>query len=416
MTGALVLGSDYRGLGAVQSLGRQGIDVWVVHESRGVADVSRYARRTIRFPTGADDSKVDFLLELGRRHALEGWVLFPTSDKIAAICARNRDVLGAVFRPTTPPWEVYRYAHDKQLTERLAAEIGVPSPRMWELGLAGAADIDCRFPAILKPTVKEERNALTVEKAWRVEDRAELAARYAAALQLLPADQIMLQELIPGDGTNQLSFAALACDGEVICSVVARRTRQIPMDIGRVSTFVETIDDADVRSLGRRVVARLSYTGLVEVEFKRDPRTGEAKLLDINARLWGWHTLGRRAGVDFSYLLYRLACGDRPDDREGAAGVRWMWPAGDVPTAALEIVRGRLRLGDYLESFRGPIDFATITVDDPLPGFLEMPFQAAARLRRPNSLNRAEGPPRSPVFPSSEGRRPRRRSGTALRR
>ncbi len=269
MTGALVLGSDYRGLGAVQSLGRQGIDVWVVHESRGVADVSRYARRTIRFPTGADDSKVDFLLELGRRHALEGWVLFPTSDKIAAICARNRDVLGAVFRPTTPPWEVYRYAHDKQLTERLAAEIGVPSPRMWELGLAGAADIDCRFPAILKPTVKEERNALTVEKAWRVEDRAELAARYAAALQLLPADQIMLQELIPGDGTNQLSFAALACDGEVICSVVARRTRQIPMDIGRVSTFVETIDDADVRSLGRRVVARLSYTGLVEVEFKR---------------------------------------------------------------------------------------------------------------------------------------------------
>jgi D-aspartate ligase len=154
------------------------------------------------------------------------------------------------------------------------------------------------------------------------------------------------------------------------------------MEFGRASTFVETVEDADVRSLGRRVIARLGHTGLVEVEFMRDPRTNETKLLDINPRLWGWHTIGRRAGLDFAFQLYRLVCGHRPEEREGAPGVRWMWPVADVPTAAREILHGNLRLVDYIQSFQGPIDFATLRMDDPLPGLLELPLQGATALQR----------------------------------
>ena len=45
------------------------------------------------------------------------------------------------------------------------------------------------------------------------------------------------------------------------------------------------------------------------MEFKLDPRDGRYKLLDVNARTWGYHTLGAHAGVDFPYLLYRSATG-----------------------------------------------------------------------------------------------------------
>jgi predicted ATP-grasp superfamily ATP-dependent carboligase len=51
MTGAVVLGADYRGLGIVQSLGRRGIPVWVVYDgARGVANFSRYTTRAVREP------------------------------------------------------------------------------------------------------------------------------------------------------------------------------------------------------------------------------------------------------------------------------------------------------------------------------------------------------------------------------
>ncbi len=46
MTGALVIGGDYRGLGVVRSLGRHGIPVWVLKDEHGLAASSRYARRS----------------------------------------------------------------------------------------------------------------------------------------------------------------------------------------------------------------------------------------------------------------------------------------------------------------------------------------------------------------------------------
>jgi D-aspartate ligase len=383
MIGALVLGSDYRGLGTVQSLGRHGVEVWVLHQARrGVADFSRYAKRSLRWPAGSPGAQVCFLLELAKRHGLEGWVLFPTHDETVALCARHWGTLARVYRMTTLPWDIVKYAHDKRHTYRLAAEIGVPYPTTWELGDVDIHRTDYSFPAILKPAVKERANALTLVKGWRVDDRPSLLARYRQALELLPAGELLLQEFVPGGGGAQLSFAAIASDGEVRCSLTARRVRQFPMDIGRASTYVETVEDPHVRSLAQRIIGRLGYSGLLEVEFKRDPRTDEPKLLDINPRLWGWHTLGRRAGIDFSFLAWRLAQGRAVAGRQAPPDIRWVWPVADIPMALGEIIGGRLGVAEYLRSFRRPVDFATLTLDDPLPGLVELPLYALGRLGR----------------------------------
>jgi predicted ATP-grasp superfamily ATP-dependent carboligase len=379
--GALVLGSDYRGLGAVQSLGRHGVDVWVLSESeRGVANVSRFARRSLRWPPGDGPARIRFLLDLAGRDRLQGWALFPTRDDVAALCARHWDELAEVFRMTTPPWRILRYAHDKRMTNEVARQLGIPVPRTWTTQDVGPPPADI-FPAILKPAIKEQDNALTLAKAWPV-DAATFHARFAEAIALVPADQVMLQERIQGGGGHQLSFAALVDGGDAICSLVARRMRQFPMDFGRASTFVVTTIDQDVREMATRLLRHLGYTGLVEIEFKRDPATNEPKLLDVNPRLWGWHTLGRRAGMDFAFLAWRLAHRDLPSRREAPPGIRWVWPPGDVPVAVREMRHGRLRFGTYLRSFRSPVDFATWTADDPLPGLLEIPLRTMATFRR----------------------------------
>src|SRR5207302_4833666 len=133
------------------------------------------------------------------------------------------------------------------------------------------------------PTVREQRNAFTRAKAWRVDDRSALLARYQEAAALVGERAIVLQELIPGGGSTQFSYAGVWHRGSPVASLVARRTRQYPIDFGYTSTFVETVHRPEVEDAACRFLRSLDFTGLVEVEFKYDARDGRYKILDVNA-------------------------------------------------------------------------------------------------------------------------------------
>jgi predicted ATP-grasp superfamily ATP-dependent carboligase len=367
--GAVVTGASYRALAVVRSLGRRGVRVRVVRSDEHVlAESSRYARGGLQWPAGDASRRVGYLLELAARERLDGWVLIPTHDEEAALVARHADALGVRYRLTTPSWETLSIAYDKRRTHAFATAEGLAQP--WTAFPADESELACasgRFPVVLKPAVKESHNRLTVDKAWRADDEGTLRRRYSEASRLVDPRILMLQELVAGDGRAQLSFAALCSAGEVVASVVARRTRQYPMDFGRASSFVETIDDPSVEDDARRLLRAMRFTGMVEVEFKRDPRTGANLLLDVNPRAWGWQSLCGRAGVDFPYLLWRLATGEAIPATRAAAGVRWVRMATDVPAAAGELAAGRLTPSAYLRSLRRPLEFAVFARDDPLP-------------------------------------------------
>lgn len=397
--GVLLTGADYRALGAVRSLGRRGIPVWVLKKrDHPMAAFSRYARRTFDWPADNECDQMAFLLELAERHDLKGWLLLPSDDEMVAAISRNHEQLANHYRLAVPPWDQLQWACDKRLLHQLAERLQITQPRTCTLGsLAEAQSLECTFPVLIKPamhgtsaatlqaslpsagtainaTTTTKSNRFLLDKAWKAENRMSLLSRYAEACSVLSPEMIMIQELIPGDGDSQYSFAALCCEGRPLSSVIARRTRQYPMDFGRFSTYVETVADAAIVEPACRLLASLGYTGLVEVEFKLDRRDAQFKLLDVNPRLWGWHTLGARSGVDFSWLFWQLLTGGPIVETRGRAGIGWMRLATDLPVAISEIVHGRLSLRRYLQSFRTPLEPAVFAVDDPLPGLLEVPL------------------------------------------
>jgi len=155
--GALVLGADYRALGVVRSLGRRGVNVWVLREpEEPLAASSRYAKRALPWPAGDEETRLRFLEELADRAGIRGWALVPTSDEAAAFTARHYDRLDAGFTHTTPDWEVLRWAYDKRLTYALADHLDVDYPRTVTPGSAFAVErgfVDVRFPADRKSVV-----------------------------------------------------------------------------------------------------------------------------------------------------------------------------------------------------------------------------------------------------------------------
>ena len=193
---------------------------------------------------------------------------------------------------------------------------------------------------------------------------------------------MIVQELIPGDGRQQFAYCAIYSKGEPVATMVCRRRRQHPPEFGRASTFVETIDEPAVEALSERILRTIGYDGLVELEYKLDPRTGVFKLLDFNARTWGYHTIGPAAGVDFPYLLFRQALGQPVAPQRARAGVRWVRLLTDLPTGWVQIRAGDFTVREYLRSLRSAHVEAVFSRDDPLPGLAEvalLPYLAVKR-------------------------------------
>jgi D-aspartate ligase len=340
-----------------------------------LAGSSRFAVRRLRWPDTSEDAQVRALIDLADNHGLNGWVVFPTSDRTASLVSRNHQELRSRYRLTTSPWPSYSLAQDKRQAYERAELLGIAIPRTWLPGSAAEVEaLDLPFPVILKPACGVSVNPFTRAKAWRVDDRDSLRARYLEARRFLPAELVMIQELISGGGACHLSFASVCRDGEVLASVTARRTRQIPADFGRLSTFVETIHRPDVMEVATKIILELGLTGLVEVEFKQDPRDRQLKLLDINARVWGWHSVGATAGVDFSYLAWRVAQDLDVSYAEARPGVRWVRLSTDVPVSLSEMIGGRITMPEYLRTLRRPVVGAIAASDDLVPGVAEIPL------------------------------------------
>jgi D-aspartate ligase len=160
------------------------------------------------------------------------------------------------------------------------------------------------------------------------------------------------------------------------------------MDFGRSSSFVETIRDEMVERLARILLRAMRLTGLVEVEFKRDTGTGICYLLDVNARVWGWHTIAARYGLDFPYLLWKLILEDSAPRVSAPPGIRWLRMSTDLVTVGRELARGRMGLLPYLRTLRPPHEPAVFAADDPLPGLLDTPLLLYLAARRTPTLLR----------------------------
>jgi D-aspartate ligase len=390
--GAVVLGSDFKALGAVRSLARRGVPVTLVDTLPRAAWFSRHVSRRVRWHGEmASAAFADHLLELAARHGMEGWALLPTQDDTVEAVSRWAERLRPTYRLATPAWELLERVHDKRAMNALADAAGVDHPMTWaprdERDLAG---FDVRFPAIVKPATSIGLQQALGVKALPADDAGELLAAYRRAADAVGAGGLMVQEIVPGGGASQLSVATFCEDGRVLAAMTARRLRQFPIDYGLSSSFVEAVEVPGALPMAERLLATTGLSGPVEVEFKRDPRDGRCKLLDVNVRLWAWHTLCTDCGLDFALMQYEAALGRR--DTVSAAdpryGRRWVRIPTDVPAALQARRAGQMRLGTWLRSLRRPLSFSVWDWRDPVPALgdvaiiaLRLAARAAARLR-----------------------------------
>src|SRR5271157_924028 len=111
--GAIVLGSDFKALGVIRSLGQRGIPGVVIDNLPRSAWFSRYVKRRFKWEGAMEgDAFLHFLLRIAKEYHLEKWVLFPLQDEVVEFVSRNTVQLSKVYRLVTQDWGVIRWAQD----------------------------------------------------------------------------------------------------------------------------------------------------------------------------------------------------------------------------------------------------------------------------------------------------------------
>jgi len=383
-------GSLRSALAVTRSLGRQGVEVTVADEDgRSLAGVSRYCRASVRVPSAARSGEAfvsAIRQEVGRgKHS----VVIPADDVTLSLIAQARSQFEGLVVLPFPDFETVQTAHDKGALMTLAAEKGIPVPKT--VVVRGPADIEGAIRAVGLPAVVKARvSRVRVGGQWRAggavhyaRTAAELDAAVRAAQEIAPGP--LVQEHISGDGRG---IFVLMNRGRLRAAFAHRRLREKPPS-GGVSVLSESVGlDPQLLDHAERILEALKWHGVAMVEFKHDSRDGVTKLLEINGRFWGSLQLAVDSGVDFPYLLYRLAVdGDIDPVFTYRVGVRLRWWLGDLDWLLIRLrERGSLaRRLKALPEFLRPAGRGTraevFRPDDPAPAIRELSLYSRALLR-----------------------------------
>lgn len=382
--GVVIIGGAHGTLALARSLGVLNVPVYYLTHDSPLPGWSRFVRETIRWAGPHDDGAMAFLREMAEKPGLKGCLLVPSGDGEVQLVSQHREELSALYKIILPEWTNLQWLCEKPLLYKRAAELGVSIPRTYALTSAADIDgLDVMFPVILKPHMGGGNTSIARAKVIRADDREELKAAFVDASGEIGPDNVVVQELIPGGGESQFSYAALWLNGEPIAEFTARRARQYPVDFGYTSTRVEVVDNRQAIEAARKILKSAGHSGLVEVEFKLDGRDGALKLLDVNPRPWSWFGLCSAAGIDLGGLLWRVA-NDMPTGQAVIArqGTSWSYLVRDAVAAFTLTRRGQARLGDYLASLGRIRSWAAFAPNDPLPGMIDLPLTALRVLKK----------------------------------
>jgi D-aspartate ligase len=382
---AIVMNMFCTGLGIARSLGEEGVPVIGLSSHRGACgNFSRHAQvRSAPDSREQPEQLLRFLLDLGR-DVRSRCVIFPTRDDDVLFLAQYREQLQPLFDLVLPGASALEASLDKWETSRAAQAAGVPGPRSWSIHskielLAAAAEF--RFPCVLKPVSahhwRKQDNWQLVgnRKAIGVTSMKELTAEYDKIAG--SESRALIQEMIPG-GDECLWIAAcyLNRQSRFVAGFAAQKLLQVPAGFG-TGCMVQTVDRPDLVQIAAAFLEKIGFSGIAEVEFKRDAASGEYKLIEINPRPWDQHRLGKACGVDLIHIAYcDLAGLPLPAVNAQSAGERWI--AEDVFWWLLlrSLYKREGRFLALLRLARGRRVYSMWSLRDPLPslGFFATSF------------------------------------------
>jgi predicted ATP-grasp superfamily ATP-dependent carboligase len=319
-------------LPVLRSLAKKNIETGVAAtHKRAMSFFSRYCKNRLLYPSPRENR--DLFLKAIRKIVEKTHFdfLFPVGEWTLVPISENREKISPYIKLPIASREAIKKTFDKSLTLKLAMDEDVPTPKSFFINsfqdLRNASK-EVSYPAVIKSRWSWvwKGNKASFSRPKYVNSPQELLSAYETVHDDFPFP--VIQEYIPGMAYH---VGVLCSHSRLRAVCCIKEYRAIPVS-GGYATFRETVElDHRMKEFALRLLKALDWHGVAEVEFKLDPRDSVPKFMEINGRFWGSLELAIASGVDFPYLLYRLAMdGDVKAPLEYRIGVKRRWLEGEL--------------------------------------------------------------------------------------
>ncbi|MFW5879255.1 MAG: hypothetical protein ACOCUV_00365 [bacterium] len=369
MKGVLVIGGHVQGLGIIRTFGKNGIPCYLLDSNTiNIAKHSKYCTKFIKYDLNEDFTK--FIIELKETYDLKNWLIVPTDDYYVKLLSQNKDLLESHYKLSVDNWETIEKCYNKKITYKIIQEINIDMPKTYfPNNIEDLKQLKLDYPCIIKPAIMHNLYDKTRKKVFVCTGKDELYSNYKKILSYIPPEEVIIQEIIPGDSDNQYSACFFYNKTQPLVSLVARRKRQYPIDFGSCTTFAETITDRSLLSKADSILKEINYWGLCEVEFKRDENDGKYKFLEINPRTWKWHYISNKSDSPFLMSMYNMIYFDQEVIKNEWEEASWKDLITDTAVSMKIILKGK-----SLKSNNKNKQYAVFDMDDLKPFFYELVY------------------------------------------
>jgi D-aspartate ligase len=371
-------------LGVIRGFGRLNIPVvYLDSKVRSISRYSRYISQRLKCP-GFRKSETEFikvLLDFGQQIDNK-MVIIPAGDWDVLALSKYKKELEPFYYLPVPGYEIVHKLVNKKLFYKMLAEMKVAHPRTYfpedtdELASMGQEIV---YPYIIKPAYSLPFQDAFHKKCFVVNSPQGLE-RAVGRLKGKNLE-VMIQEIIPGRESFYEFYTYFNRESEPLAICGWDKVRHYPPQFGSGS-FCRTNHRPSVIEPAIQLLKAIGYHGLAAPELKKDPRDGQYKMLEINARATLQNRLATACGADITYIAYLDAIGQPLGDLPPPLDdIYWVDDFVDQISCLILLSRKEIGAGEIARSLTAKKVHSVAAWDDLLPLIVHMYHLGIGALR-----------------------------------
>lgn len=356
----LVTDANYKHtLGIVRYLGLSNFNPYVLSFKKGsLSASSKYCAGEIVLVNYSHQGFLRQLQDALKEYKID--LVIPVGANSFKTFSNFREQIKAITKIELVDHEKLNLCFSKEMTYRLAEQLGVPFPKSFypkDIEYIDNIKHSISYPIVIK-AINEERgkNVFYVLNSDCLMNSAKLMLKKSN----LRINDILIQEYIDGYGCG---FFAVYDNGVCGQIFMHKRIREMPPS-GGASVAAESFYNDQLLAYGKKILDALHWHGVAMVEFKMTKNNGPV-LIEINPKFWGSLDLALESGANFPIELVKISQGKEIKFSDYyQKDVRYHWPLeGDVLYAFLKPTR----LIGVIKDFLDPKTKSNIWISDFMP-------------------------------------------------